>query len=212
MSHTFFTLLIMAFASIPMQAKFHTITRGSGIEVPSPRKSAMADMENVTDTICEPDDTICPDSSFRRIRCKDALNSDKGKYAVVRNRAVRTVPDHIGLPPLTIENLIREIRKNNLLYPDIVLAQAILETGWLTSPVCRKKHNLFGLTNPRTGKYYEFCHWTESVSAYYSKVQYRYDGGNYLLWLRDIGYAEAKDYVSALIRVLKDLRGRGVIS
>lgn len=212
MSHTFFTLLIMAFASIPLQAKFHTITRGSGIEVPSPHKSDMTETENVTDTICEVDDTVLPDSSFGKIRRKGALNSDKKIYAVARNRVVRTVPNHIALPPLTIENLIREIRKNKLLYPDIVLAQAILETGWLTSPVCRKKHNLFGLTNPRTGKYYEFSHWTESVRAYYSKVQYRYDGGNYLLWLRDIGYAEAKDYVSALINVLKDLRGRGVIS
>ena len=30
----------------------------------------------------------------------------------------------------------------------IVLAQAILETGWFRSSVCRNKHNLFGLTNP----------------------------------------------------------------
>ena len=110
-----------------------------------------------------------------------------------------------NLPPLTIQNLIAEIEKNGIKYPKIVLAQAILETGWFKSSVCRNKHNLFGLTNPRTGKYYEFNHWTESVKAYYTKVQYRYKGGNYLLWLKKIGYAEDPGYIRAVIRVLRQL-------
>lgn len=81
-----------------------------------------------------------------------------------------TAPNINDTPPdLTIPNLIAEIKKNNIKYPKIVLAQAILETGWFKSSICRNKHNLFGLTNPRTGKYYEFNHWTESVKAYYTK-------------------------------------------
>ena len=64
---------------------------------------------------------------------------------------------------------------------------------------------LFGLTNPRTGKYYEFNHWTESVQAYYTKVQYKYNGGNYLLWLEDIGYAEDPKYIIAVENVLRGL-------
>lgn len=59
------------------------------------------------------------------------------------------------LPELTIQNLLNEIRKSGIRYEKIVLAQAILETGWFTSSVCRNKNNLFGLTNPRTGNYYE---------------------------------------------------------
>lgn len=110
------------------------------------------------------------------------------------------------LPELTIPNLLAEIRKNNIKYPKIVLAQAILETGWFKSTVCRNKHNLFGLTNPRTGEYFEFNHWTESVRAYYSMVQYKYTGGNYLLWLRKIGYAEDNGYVRAVISVLRQIR------
>ena len=98
-----------------------------------------------------------------------------------------------------------EIRRNNIKYPKVVLAQAILETGWFKSSVCRNKHNLFGLTNPRTGTYYEFNHWTESVRAYYTKVQYKYSGGNYLLWLKKIGYAEDPGYIRAVIKVLKQL-------
>jgi flagellum-specific peptidoglycan hydrolase FlgJ len=107
------------------------------------------------------------------------------------------------LPELTIPNLYQEIIRNGIQYPRIVLAQAILETGWFRSPLCRNRHNLFGLTNPKTGKYYEFNHWTESVRAYYTKVQYKYKGGNYLLWLRDIGYAEDPMYVREVIHILK---------
>lgn len=54
------------------------------------------------------------------------------------------------LPVLTIPNLLAEIKKNGIKYPKIVLAQAILETGWFKSSVCRNKHNLFGLTYPWT--------------------------------------------------------------
>ena len=86
------------------------------------------------------------------------------------------------------------------------MAQAILETGWFRSSVCRNKHNLFGLTNPRTGKYYEFNHWTESVRAYYTKVQYKYKGGNYLLWLDEIGYAEDPKYIIQLNKVFQMIR------
>lgn len=107
------------------------------------------------------------------------------------------------LPELTISNLLDEIRRIGIRHEKIVLAQAILETGWFTSYTCRHKNNLFGLTNPRTGQYYEFNHWTESVKAYFTKVQYRYKGGNYLLWLKDIGYAEDPRYVSSLISILR---------
>ncbi|WP_336525956.1 glucosaminidase domain-containing protein [Bacteroides acidifaciens] len=107
------------------------------------------------------------------------------------------------LPELTIQNLLNEIRKSGIRYEKIVLAQAILETGWFTSSVCRNKNNLFGLTNPRTGNYYEFNHWTESVRAYYTKVQYKFKGGNYLLWLKEIGYAEDPRYISSLIKILR---------
>ncbi len=107
------------------------------------------------------------------------------------------------LPELTIPNLYAEIIQNRIQYPKIVLAQAILETGWFTSPVCRNKHNLFGLTNPRAGKYFEFGHWTESVRAYYTKVQYKFKGGDYLLWLKNIGYAEDPRYVRSLSRILE---------
>ena len=128
-----------------------------------------------------------------------------GKNGELKTFQVNPYNPTTDLPELTIPNLIAEIRKNNIKHPKIVLAQAILETGWFKSSVCGNKHNLFGFTNPRTGQYYEFNHWSESVAAYYDKVQYRYKGGNYLIWLRDIGYAEDRGYIRAIIRVLRNL-------
>ena len=117
----------------------------------------------------------------------------------------------------TISNIVQSVR-NDTLHINTLIKEKNEEKGQkgnkrtspkselpeLTIPnVCRNKHNLFGLTNPRTGKYFEFDHWTESVLAYYTKVQYRYKGGNYLLWLRNIGYAEDPRYVRSLSRILE---------
>lgn len=115
------------------------------------------------------------------------------------------VSERKELPALTIPNLYQEIIRNGIRHPKIVLAQAILETGWFRSPHCRNRHNLFGLTNPKTGKYYEFNHWMESVRAYYTKVQYKYTGGSYLLWLHKIGYAEDPRYVREVMKVVSQL-------
>ena len=137
----------------------------------------------------------------------NSRNSDR--KASLKREQQKNVDDIIKaenqLPELTIPNLYKEIIRNGILYPKIVLAQAILETGWFRSSVCLNKHNLFGLTNPRTRKYYEFNHWTESVRAYYTKVQYKYKGGNYLLWLDEIGYAGDYNYIEKVIRIYRIL-------
>ena len=47
--------------------------------------------------------------------------------------------------PLSDKTLYKEIQKQNLVHPKIVLAQAKLETGDYTSKVCKTYNNLFGL-------------------------------------------------------------------
>ena len=135
---------------------------------------------------------------YKRQRVSHEKASDKGTEGT-------TVSNRKELPTLTIPNLYQEIIRNGIRHPKIVLAQAILETGWFRSPLCRNRHNLFGLTNPKTGKYYEFNHWTESVRVYYTKVQYKYTGGSYLLWLHKIGYAEDPRYVREVMKVVSQL-------
>lgn len=179
-------------------AQFHTITKGSLITAReyAANKHTIVNETDISTIVQEKCDTAIKG----RIEHRKEASARGGNISKSFNAMPAVIA---GLPELTVPNLIAEIERNNIRYPKIVLAQAILETGWLTSSVCHNKHNLFGLTNPRTGKYYEFNHWTESVRAYYTKVQYRYKGGNYLLWLKKIGYAEDPGYIRAVIRVMR---------
>lgn len=83
-------------------------------------------------------------------------------------------------------------------YPEIVYRQALLETGFFTSHICLEYNNLFGLYNTKTHSYYKFSHWTESVKAYISMVQYKYEDGDYYKFLQDIGYAKDAAYIEKL--------------
>ena len=195
MHNTILSSLMLLLLPVTASAQFYTITKGSDLMPDAGRKTMQAAAKE-DDTISNIVQSVRNDTLHINTLIKEK-NEEKGQKG---NK--RTSPKS-ELPELTFPNLYAEIIQNGIRHPKIVLAQAILETGWFTSPVCRNKHNLFGLTNPRTGKYFEFDHWTESVLAYYTKVQYRYKGGNYLLWLRNIGYAEDPRYVRSLSRILE---------
>jgi len=197
MHNTILPFLMLLLMPLSASAQFYTITKESEL-IPGSGNKIMKATGKENDTISDDVQSVRNDTLHINIQIKEK-NKGKGQKG---NK--RTSPKS-ELPELTIPNLYAEIIRNGIRHPKIVLAQAILETGWFTSPVCRNKHNLFGLTNPRTGKYFEFDHWTESVRAYYTKVQYKFKGGNYLLWLRKIGYAEDPRYVRSVIRVLKML-------
>ena len=206
------TLLLIGLLLCPLMAsaQFYTITKTQGIT----HRNADKTDENKAETPIEVEKKMPSDSTSiymptvqRRHRSSSLKTEGKesGKKKTAALKLVERQQTNSHLPELTLDNLYRELKRNGILFPKIVLAQAILETGWFSSNTCRTKNNLFGLTNPRTGKYFTFNHWTESVRAYYTKVQYRFKGGNYLLWLRDIGYAEDPGYIRAVIKVLKGL-------
>lgn len=195
MHNTILPFLLLLLMPLSVSAQFYTITKESEL-MPSSGSKTMKITEKEYDTISNNAQIVRNDTLHINVATKEKkkVKGQKGDK--------RTSPKSV-LPELTIPNLYVEIIRNGIRHPKIVLAQAILETGWFTSSVCRNKHNLFGLTNPRTGKYFEFGHWTESVRAYYTKVQYRYKDGNYLLWLKIIGYAEDPRYVREIIHILK---------
>lgn len=110
-------------------------------------------------------------------------------------------------PPreLTIENLkevVGEVGLSNSLF---VLAQAVLETGNFNSKVCREYNNLFGLYDSKHKEYYRFASWEDSVVGYGRMIQHRYKGGNYLHFLRRIGYAEDPHYIAKVAKTAKML-------
>lgn len=184
----FFMVLIVQTAT----AQFHTITKYSPIEI----KNEIENHQSVDTAIIRAD--CIPITALSISKTPKIVSGLEG------NRY--TSHPHSVIPDLNIDNLRKEIRLNGIKFEDIVVAQALIETGNFKSRVCCELNNLFGLTNPRTGKYYEFEDWRDSVRAYRTKVQYRYRDGNYLIWLRDIGYAEDPGYIRAIIKMLKQMK------
>lgn len=205
MRNKILSTLLVLILPVTASAQFYTITKESEVTpIPKGKSALVADNKQLTehDSIkVVTNDTIEVKPKNQRYNSPGVQKCNDSTFLKSTKR--NCTPD--SLPELTIPNLYAEIKRNGILYPKVVLAQAILETGWFRSSLCRNRNNLFGLTNPHTGKYYEFGHWTESVRAYLTKVQYKYKGGNYLLWLRDIGYAEDPGYVEAIFKVLKML-------
>lgn len=106
---------------------------------------------------------------------------------------------------LTLKNLtdvLTEVGLSNKLF---VLAQALLETGHFSSRVCKEYNNLFGLYDSKNRDYYRFARWEDSVVGYMRMIQYRYKGGNYLHFLKRIGYAEDPRYIIKVAKMAKSL-------
>lgn len=94
-------------------------------------------------------------------------------------------------------------------HKDIVMAQAILETGNFKSRVCKEYNNLFGLYDSSKKDYYKFYHWSESVFAYLKYIQYRYKPpDDYYQFLIDLGYAEDPLYIYKLKNINKKRDGK----
>lgn len=107
---------------------------------------------------------------------------------------------------LSKENLYSELVAQEIDYPEIVLAQAILETGHFKSYSCKVRNNLFGLKR-KDGTYMEFDHWTNSVHAYKKYIQkYTEIPNDYYKYLNDLGYAEDSIYVIRVKEIVKNDR------
>ena len=214
MHNIILTAVLLILGSVSVSAQFYTITKETEIHPEKKKKTVPDTLQRglVAFESCKRAENDSIEATSPTKGCKG--QSDQKSYNKTSPKMEPTKEvwaESKTLPALTIPNLYQEIIRNDIKHPKIVLAQAILETGWFRSPFCRNRHNLFGLTNPKTGKYYEFNHWMESLRAYYTKVQYRYSQKNrinssdvdYLKWLRDIGYAEDPRYIQTVVQVMK---------
>ena len=144
---------------------------------------------------------------------KDGKSVDPKNLVDYLNNYVDELQDKIaylkfGTKPdleLNIANLFMMLEKYHVKFPKIVVAQALVETGYFTSRVCHECKNLFGLRRPSNGEYYSFDNWEESVKAYRDYVQYKYKGGDYYDFLDRIGYAEGPKYTSVVRQIAKTL-------
>jgi uncharacterized FlgJ-related protein len=114
------------------------------------------------------------------------------------------------------EALAEELKRLNVKYPHIVMAQAMIESGHFQSNIFRSNHNLFGMKEARqrvttargtnlNHAYYE--NWKESVIDYAMfQASYLKDlktEAAYLEYL-DKNYAEAQKYDIAVQNMVKN--------
>ena len=88
-------------------------------------------------------------------------------------------------------------------HPNIVMKQAIVETGWFKTKFLMSRNNLFGF---RSKNYLKFNNWKESV-VYYKKWQdkrYTNPKEDYYKFLVRIKYASATNYISYLKKMKYD--------
>lgn len=104
-----------------------------------------------------------------------------------------TYDDVRAMPPS--DGLGYALEMYGIYEPHIVIAQAVLETGWYKSELCVKHGNLFGIYDSKNGCYKHYGHWMESVKDYRNLVQSKYNGGDYFEFLDRIGYASDPDYI-----------------
>jgi len=112
--------------------------------------------------------------------------------------------------------LVEEIKRLNIQFPHIVMAQSIIETGHWSSEVFKHNHNLFGMKEARVRintaegtnlNHAYYIDWTESLYDY-AFYQSRYLGGikteeSYFQYLSG-SYAESPGYVSSLKKIIEE--------
>lgn len=121
---------------------------------------------------------------------------------VSRDEAI-LLPEH---PFYLLEDVNEEVLYNTLVhyefpFPEIITAQAVLESGNFKSRLCLEHNNLFGLYNSSKGKYYYFDSWISSVFAYKDKILYKYKEDkydSYYSFLVAINYATDPNYISKI--------------
>lgn len=96
----------------------------------------------------------------------------------------------------------KELVKIGVKFPEIVTAQAKLETGNFTSDYYNIRNNLFGFRGKKGYLYFES--WKHACQNYkqWQDKHYKY-GKDYFTFLKDIKYAEDSMYIQKLKLCLK---------
>lgn len=116
--------------------------------------------------------------------------------------------------PFSVANMLKLMDNIGVAYPDIVLAQARLETGNFTSKVFKSNNNLFGMKLAKArnttaigeqNSHADYASWRQSIIDYklwQDRVVAKYKTRRaYLKYLSE-NYAEDKKYIDKLKQML----------
>ena len=107
----------------------------------------------------------------------------------------------------TKEEVYKELIKQEVKHPDIVLAQLRLESANFTSKLYKATRNFAGMKLAKTrettagGERYNhawYNHWKDCIKDLKIWQDCYYHGGCYYEFLESIGYAESEEYVNKL--------------
>lgn len=146
---------------------------------------------------------------------------EKPKVVYVQNWERIPVVVYRDKPDMfTEDKLISYLKALNIKYPEIVFAQAVIESGNFTSKKFNKDNNLFGMKKARNratlaldseGNYARFNTWRESVidyalyqSMFVRKIKSR---DAYISHLAD-SYATSPNYTNHLIQVINEVKDK----
>lgn len=126
-----------------------------------------------------------------------------------------TIEESLRSQPFSVDNLKLALRHYSIQCPEVVLAQAILETGNFTSVIFLEQNNLFGMKHPRLRDtvscgsdrdHAMYDHWLDSVIDYKLWQDYRLpEVESYYAFLKDRGYAEDVLYFRKLKEIIKQI-------
>jgi len=146
------------------------------------------------------------DAPIRKITCSEITEQIRRvKQKLMMEKALNE--------PFSPE-LFFEMLKMHVEHPEIVMRQAILETGWFTSKSFTEGNNAFGMRQPRIrytlaiGSIYghaHYAHWLDGVMDY-AKWQEYYQvhsitEAEYYQFLNGLPYATAKNYTKTLKQI-----------
>ena len=111
--------------------------------------------------------------------------------------------------------LYSEIKEQGIKFPDLVFAQAILETGHFKSTVFRDNNNLFGMRLPKVRKttaigkkrgYATYSDWIMSVQDYklwQSSIPKKYlkNRETYIIYLQKV-YCDCRNYTKQIKKIV----------
>jgi uncharacterized FlgJ-related protein len=115
---------------------------------------------------------------------------------------------------LTEENIYISLMLNNIRFPQVVLSQIMIETGYLTSKLCKINNNLLGMMVPSKREtfainnhgYAKYSDWFQCIADYKLYQDYIFARNNiqtkaqYIAFLHR-NYAKSPDYKKKLIKL-----------
>lgn len=120
--------------------------------------------------------------------------------------------------------VVKEIIDNNINHPEIVLAQALLESANFTSYIFKENNNMFGMRMPNKRKTYAigtnktyavYANWKMSIQDYalYQKAVlkgHNISKENYYAFLGR-RYAESPEYVAVIKKMVKKIEREKIL-